>query len=106
MARPWARPWVRRAGALAIAVAVGPFLPLYVRRSMMRSFRSEGGDSISWRWDFSTLPRFIGDMRTMRPEESKHLYLAFNLGLCALWIALLAFALAAAWSRLARERPA
>jgi len=106
MARPWARPAVRRAGALLIAVAIGPFLPLYVRRSMTRSFRAEGGDSVSWDWDLSTLPGFLEDMRYMRPEESKYLYLALNLGLCALLVTLLAVTIATAWRRLAPERPA
>jgi hypothetical protein len=106
MARPWARPAARRAGAVLIALAIGPFLPLYARRSMTRSFRSEGGDSISWSWDFSTLPGFLEGLRYMRPEESKYLYLALNLGLCALLVTLLAFGVATAWRRLGRDRPA
>jgi hypothetical protein len=98
--KPLAKLAISCGGAL---VAV-PFLPIYVRRSMTRSFRESGGDLISWNWELESIPSFFENMRYLRPEESRYLYLALNLGLCLVYAGLLGFGVWLVWQRATRGK--
>ncbi len=72
----------RSAIVLAAALALVPFLPLYVARTMTRSFQAgSGGDIIEWGWRLSTLRSYWLDYRYFRPEEQPAFWLAVNLAL-------------------------
>jgi hypothetical protein len=70
----------RSAMVLVAALALVPFLPLYVARTMTRSFQAgSGGDIIEWGWRLSTLASYWSDYRYFRPEEQPAFWLAVNL---------------------------
>ncbi|HTE49291.1 MAG TPA: hypothetical protein VK698_00350 [Kofleriaceae bacterium] len=95
---------VRGAVSMLVGLAVAPVLPLYPRRVMTRSSGESGGDGISWAWERVSLRHFVDGLRYMSPEERPRLHLWLNLGLCALYAALVATALFLVWRGLARRR--
>jgi hypothetical protein len=73
---------LRFAIVLIVALALVPFLPLYVERTMMRSWRVDGGgDLIEWGWKLCTLRSFWSDYSYFRPEQRPALWLGVNLAL-------------------------
>jgi hypothetical protein len=77
---------------LIAALALVPFLPLYVERTMMRSWQvGHVGDIIEWGWKLGTMRSYWLDYSYLRPEQQPAFWLAVNvvLGLAyALAIAL------------------
>jgi hypothetical protein len=80
---------------LTLAVALGfvPFLPLYLERTMMRSWRMDhAGDIIEWGWKICSLREYWSDYPYISPEQNPAFWLAVNLVLAfayALIIALI-----------------
>jgi len=67
---------------LVVALALVPFLPLYVERTMMRSWRVDHvGDVIEWGWQLCTLRSYWSDYNYLRPEQRPALWLGVNLAL-------------------------
>jgi hypothetical protein len=95
------RSLLRFAVCLAIALPVVALLPIYARRSLVRSqMDGHAGDVIDWTWSVSTLPGFFDALQYMRPEEYPLPTTAMNL---AIWLVLASGAALAAnrlWTRL------
>lgn len=64
------------------ALALVPLLPLYVERTMVRSWRVDHvGDVIEWGWRLCTLRSYWSDYSYFRPEQQSAFWLAVNLAL-------------------------
>lgn len=78
---------------LAAALAVVPFLPLYIKRTMMRSMVvGHAGDVIHWGWKISTLVDYWSNYSYNTRSQSPAIWLGVNLALAltyALVIALI-----------------
>jgi hypothetical protein len=78
---------------LVAAFAVVPFLPLYIERTMLRSWRVDRvGDVIEWGWKLSTLVSYWSNYRYFSRQQNPALWLGVNLALAfayALVIALI-----------------
>jgi hypothetical protein len=90
------------------ALALVTFLPLYIQRTMLRSWRTDRvGDVIEWGWKICSLKDYWSDYRYIRPEQSPAFWLTVNLGLAVIYAALIALVidlLFARWRRRRRRR--
>jgi hypothetical protein len=88
---------------LAVAMALVPSLPLYIERTMMRSWLVDhGGTIIEWGWKRITLNSYWSDYVYFDREQQPALWLAVNLALAftyALLIALTVDQVLARWTR-------
>jgi hypothetical protein len=76
------KPPFRWAIVFAVALAVVPFLPLYLERTMTHvMFAHGGGGAIEWGWKRCTLSRFWSDYHYLRPEQSPVLWLSVDVAL-------------------------
>lgn len=83
---------LRFALVLGVALALAPFLPLYVERTMVRSWRADhAGDVVEWGWRICTLSSYWSDYRHLRPEQNPAFWLAVNLSLALAYALLMAF---------------
>lgn len=78
---------------LAAALAAVPFLPLYIERTMLRSWRVDRvGDVIEWGWKICTLKSYWSNYDHFSREQNPALWLSVNIVLAisyALVIALI-----------------
>jgi hypothetical protein len=75
-----------------LAAAVVPLLPLYVERTMLRSWRVDHvGDVIEWGWKLCTLSNYWSDYRYIRPQQQPAFWLGVNLALAAIYALVIAF---------------
>ncbi|MFL6332414.1 MAG: hypothetical protein ACJ754_03635 [Pyrinomonadaceae bacterium] len=83
----------RFVAVFAAALAVVPFLPLYVERTFVRLFLVSGaaGDTVEWGWALRTLSGFWSDYRYFQPEQRPALWLCVNLALAVTYAVLIAF---------------
>jgi hypothetical protein len=66
----------------AAALAVVPFLPLYLERTMTHvMFAHGGGGTIEWGWKRCTLRSYWSDHHYFRPEQHPALWLTVNVAL-------------------------
>jgi hypothetical protein len=94
----------RFAVLLVAALAVIQFLPLYVERTMMRSWRVDhAGDVIEWGWKLCTLRDYWSDYRYMSPEQRPALWLAVNIALAFAYAPAAAFTAERILARLKRR---
>jgi hypothetical protein len=71
---------------LAVALVLVQFLPLYIERTMVRSWRMDHtGDVIEWGWKLSTLSTFWSDYTYLRPEQKPAFWLTVNLALAFIY---------------------
>ena len=71
---------LRFAIVLAVALALVPFLPFYVERTMGRSWRvGHAVDVVEWGWRLRTLSSYWSDYSYFRPEQRPALWLGVNL---------------------------
>lgn len=88
---------------LFVALAFVPLLPLYIERTMLRSWRVDHvGDVIEWGWKLATLPDYWSNYHYFKSEQQPALWLAVNLALAfayALVIALGIDQFLARWKR-------
>lgn len=64
------------------ALLLVPFLPLYIKRTMIRSMvLGRAGDLVEWGWEISTLSSYWSNYRYYRPEQRPVLWLGVNLAL-------------------------
>ena len=82
----------RFAALFVAALAVVPFLPLYVERTFVRLFLVSGaaGDKVEWGWALRTLAGFWSDYRYFRPEQRPALWLCVNVALAVAYAVLIA----------------
>jgi hypothetical protein len=94
---------LRFALVLVAALALVPFLPFYVLRTMRRSWRMDHApDIIDWVWKFCTLGEFWSDYKYLLPEQRPALWLTLNLALAFTYALVIAFSvdlLLARWKR-------
>lgn len=56
---------------LVVALAFVPFLPLYLERTMRRSWRMDhAGDIIEWGWKICSLREFWADYHYIKPKQN------------------------------------
>ncbi len=80
--------------AFLIALAVVPFLPLYIERTFMRSWRVDRlADEITWGWKLCSLVGYWSDYSHLTREQAPAFWLKINVGLAFLYALLLALAL-------------
>ena len=88
----------------AAALAVVPFLPAYVERTMVRSWRVDSvGDTVEWGWRLRTLRGFWADYNYFRPEQRPALWLSVNLALALVYALVIALAADRLVARLGRR---
>jgi hypothetical protein len=79
---------------LAVALGFVPFLPLYVERTMMRSWRMDQmADIIEWGWKVCTLNTFWSDYNYLHREQEPGLWLAVNLALAFIYAVVIALSI-------------
>lgn len=67
---------------LVVALALVQFLPLYIERTMLRSWRTDHvGDVIEWGWKISSLRDYWSNYQYMSREQDPAFWLAVNLAL-------------------------
>jgi len=82
---------LRFASVLAVALGFVPFLPLYIERTMLRSWlMNPPGTLIEWGWKICTLKSFWEDYSYLRPEQRPALWLTVNLALAIIYAVVLA----------------
>jgi hypothetical protein len=85
------KPHFRGAIVFAVALAVVPFLPFYLERTMMHvMFAHGGGGAIEWGWKRCALSRFWADYHYLRPEQSPALWLTVNVALAFIYASAIA----------------
>jgi hypothetical protein len=76
---------------LAAALAVVPFLPLYIERTMMRSMVvGHAGDVIEWGWKIRTLSDFWANYRYFGRGQNPAMWLGVNLALAFIYALVIA----------------
>ncbi len=86
---------------LAAALLLVPFLPLYVERTMVRSWRVDHlGDVIEWGWKLCTLKDYWSNYNYYRPEQRRALWLCVNLSLALIYALIIAFGINRVMGRL------
>lgn len=86
--------------SFALALIVAPFLPLYLERTMLRSWRVDRvGDQIDWGWKLTSLYDYWSNYNYMAREQRPALWLELDIGLAVLYALMfaLAFDLVFAW---------
>ena len=75
----------------AVALALVPFLPLYVERTFMRSWRVDRrADEIRWGWKLVSLPAFWSNYNYMARDQQPALWLKLDLALAVVYALILA----------------
>jgi apolipoprotein N-acyltransferase len=71
---------------LVAALAVVSFLPLYIKRTMLRSWRVDHvGDVIEWGWKICTLESYWSNYSHFSREQNPALWLGVNLALAFIY---------------------
>jgi len=74
-----------------VGLIVVSFLPMYIERTMLRSFGPNfTGDVITWGWKICTLHEFRSDYQYLSREQSPQFWLAVNLALALLYALIIA----------------
>ncbi len=77
---------IRFSIVLALGLAVVPFLPLYIERTMMRTMSvGHVGDIIDWGWRLCTLPTFWSNYRYFTRNQNPGMWLGVNLALAFIY---------------------
>lgn len=77
----------------AAALIVTPMLPLYVERTMLRSWQTDQtGDLIAWGWALVSLDTFWRDYPYLAPEQQPTLWLGVNVALAIAYALIIALA--------------
>jgi hypothetical protein len=97
---------VRFVIVLVAALVVVPFLPLYIERTMLRSWRVDRvGDVIEWGWKICTLESYWSNYNHFSREQNPAWWLGVNLALAFTYAMVIALIVARVLARLkGRER--
>jgi hypothetical protein len=88
--------------SFALALVVLPFLPLYLERTMLRSWRVDRvGDQIDWGWRLTSLNDYWSNYHYMAREQRPALWLTLDVVLAVLYALIFAVVidLAFAWRK-------
>lgn len=88
--------------SFAIALVVVPFLPLYIERTMLRSWRVDRvGDRIDWGWKLTSLNDYWSNYNYMGREQSPAFWLTLDIALAILYALIFAVTIdvALAWRK-------
>ena len=76
----------RLMATFVLALVLVPFLPLYLERTLMRSWRVDrAGDQIDWGWKLTSLTNYWSNYNYMAREQRPALWLALNVALAGLY---------------------
>ena len=82
---------LRFAIVLVAALAAVPFLPLYIERTMLRSWRVDRvGDTIEWGWKICTLQSYWSNYSHFYREQNPAWWLGVNLALAFVYALVIA----------------
>lgn len=98
---------VRFVVVLALSLSFVPFLPLYLERTMLRSWRVDRvGDQIDWGWKLTSLVDYWSRYNYMTREQRPALWLALDIALAVLYALIFAAVIDRlfAWAGKARSR--
>ena len=90
----------RLMATFVLALVVVPFLPLYLERTLMRSWRVDrAGDQIDWGWKLTSLTNYWSNYNYMAREQRPALWLALDVALAGLYALIFAVVIdqALAW---------
>ena len=92
----------RLAISFALALVVAPFLPLYLERTLVRSWRVDrAGDQIDWGWKLTSLTNYWSNYNYLTREQRPALWLTLDVALAVFYALIFAVAidLAFAWRK-------
>jgi hypothetical protein len=96
---------LRFAIVLAAALALAPFLPLYVERTMTHVMFADGsGGAIEWGWKLCTLRTFFSDYRYFRHHPHPGLWITMNVALAFTYALAIALFVAFILGRMRRKQ--
>lgn len=101
--------FVRLIVLFALALPFVSFLPLYLERTMLRSFRvGSAGDRIDWGWKLTSLVDYWSNYNHMTREQTPWLWLQIDIALAILYALLFAVAVdqVFAWRQRRKSRTA
>jgi hypothetical protein len=76
---------------LAVALGIVPFLPLYIERTMLRSWlMNPPGTLIEWGWKVCSLREYWSDYPHITREQKPALWLSVNLALASIYALVIA----------------
>jgi hypothetical protein len=79
---------------LAVALGVVPFLPLYIERTMLRSWlMNPPGTRIDWGWKICSLSEYWSDYPHITREQRPAVWLAVNLALAFIYALIIALSI-------------
>jgi len=79
--------------SFALALAVLPFLPLYIERTLLRSWRVDRvGDQIDWGWRLTSLNDYWSNYNYITREQRPALWLTLDIALAFLYALMFALA--------------
>jgi hypothetical protein len=85
---------VRLIVLFVLALPFVPFLPLYIERTLLRSWRVDrAGDQIDWGWKLTSLVDYWSDYNYMQREQRPSLWLQIDIALAIVYALLFAIAL-------------
>ena len=91
--------------SFALALVVTPFLPLYVERTMLRSWRVDRvGDQIDWGWKITSLNDYWSNYHYMAREQLPALWLTLDIALAVLYALMFAVALDLVFARVKKRK--
>lgn len=71
---------------LVLSLAFVPFLPLYIERTLLRSFRIDrAGDMIEWGWKLTSLSDYWSNYNYMTREQRPALWLTLDIALAVMY---------------------
>jgi hypothetical protein len=90
---------------LIVALALVQFLPLYIERTMLRSWRvDQVGDVIEWGWKICSLREYWADYRYISREQDPVFWLTVNLALAFAYSLIIALVIDRTLRRRQRKR--
>lgn len=79
---------------LAVALGLAPFLPLYIERTMLRSWLMKPpGTRIDWGWKICSLSDYWSNYAYISREQRPAVWLAVNLALAFIYALVIALCL-------------
>jgi len=79
--------------SFALALVVVPFLPLYIERTLLRSWRVDRvGDQIDWGWRLTSLNDYWSNYHYMTREQRPAAWLSLDIALALLYALMFALA--------------
>jgi hypothetical protein len=91
--------------SFALALAVVPFLPLYIERTLLRSWRVDHvGDQIDWGWKITSLNDYWSNYSYMTREQRPALWLTLDIALALLYALMFAFAVDRVFARMKKRK--